>query len=37
MNRPIFFVCPETKLNVQHWLGNGEDVREDAQNMRGDW
>jgi hypothetical protein len=29
MGRPILFICPETKLNVQHWLGNEEDVPDD--------
>jgi len=29
MGRPILFICPETKLNIQHWLGNGNDVPED--------
>jgi hypothetical protein len=28
MGRPILFICPETKLNIQHWLGNGDDVPE---------
>ena len=29
MGRPILFVCPDTKLNIQHWLGNGNDMPED--------
>ena len=29
MRHAILFICPETKLNVQHWIGNEEDVQED--------
>jgi hypothetical protein len=29
MGRPILFVCPDTKLSIQHWLGNGDDVPKD--------
>ena len=29
MSGPILFTCPATKMVVQHWLDDGDEVSED--------